>query len=279
MRRRKQRNPLLLWILGISIGAHIIALPILAYFGAFKKIQHQFLVGDVQMVTLPPPPREKPPEMKKQAKAKLKASSVAKKANVTSAHQQRTARASNLNQPKIATAVGNGGDATGGGAESGTGKAGDIPTPKTDVTQPTVKATEPMPKVEDKTPVPVKETETTPKVADTIPKPKVTEPIHEPTPVPVPHVPVFTAVTQTFAPQPSIPDDLRAQAIDKTVIVEITVDENGNATDVKLTQPTGNDELDRLALDTARKWKFKPATRDGQAVESRVRLHIEFQVS
>ena len=68
-------------------------------------------------------------------------------------------------------------------------------------------------------------------------------------------------------------------ALDKTVVVEITVDAAGNSTDVKLAQPTGNDELDKLAVDTARKWKFKPATRDGQPVESRVRLHIEFQVS
>ena len=69
MRRRKQRNPLLMRIIVITIVAHLVALPVLAHFGAFKKIQQQFIVGEVKMVTLPPPPTVKPEE-KKQAKAK-----------------------------------------------------------------------------------------------------------------------------------------------------------------------------------------------------------------
>ena len=283
MRRRKQRNPLLMRIIVISILAHILLLPILAHFGAFKKIQQQFIVGEVKMITLPPPPSVKPPEAKKEAKAKpQKPAQTAKKANATTPHQQRAAIRTNLNQPKVAVATGGGGDAGGGVVEQGNGRAGEIPTPKADVTQPTVKA-EPEPKPDpkpDPKPAPMPETVKPPeqiaKVIEPKPEPK-TAPMPEPKPAP--HIPVFTEAAQTFAPQPSIPDDLRSAALDKTVVVEITVDAEGNSTGVHLMEPTGNDELDRIALDTARKWKFKPATRDGQPVESRVRLHIEFQVS
>jgi len=38
-RRRKQGNPLLLRIFGIAVLIHVIAIPILAKFGAFKKVQ------------------------------------------------------------------------------------------------------------------------------------------------------------------------------------------------------------------------------------------------
>jgi protein TonB len=284
MRRRKQRNPLLMRIIVISIAAHIVALPVLAHFGAFKKIKQQFIVGEVKMVTLPPPPTTKPPEEKKQAKAKAqKPSQTAKKASHTSAHQQRAAFKSNLNQPHVAVAsASGGGDAGGGVVDEGSGKAGELPTPKADVTPPTVKAAEspkpepPAPKTDPKTDPAQKANAQIARAIE--PKPEV-KPEIKPEPAPAPHQPVFTDVTQTFAPQPSVPDDLRAAALDKTVVVEITVDAEGNSSDVKLAQPTGNDELDRIALETARKWKFKPATRDGQPIESRVRLHIEFQVS
>lgn len=281
MRRRKQKNPLLMRIIVISILFHIALLPVLAHFGAFKKIQQSFIVGEVKMVNLPTPPTTKPPEAKKVAKTQ-KPAQTAKKASATTPHQQRAAQATNLNHPQLALATGGGGDSTGGGVEQGSGKAGDLPTEKTNTTQPTIKA-DPMPEPKpDPKPEPKPDPKPEPKpiVKVTTPKPEpMPEPMPEPKPTPAPHVPVFTQVAQTFAPQPTIPDELRAQAIDKTVIVEITVDENGNTTNVKLTQSTGNDDLDRIAIDTPRKWKFRPATRDGQPVESKVRLHVEFQVN
>lgn len=285
MRRRKEKNPLLMRIIVISVLAHLAILPVLAKLGAFKKIQRQFIVGEVKMVNLPPPQTTKAPEEKKEVKAKpQKPNPVAKKASTTSEHQQRSSHPTNLNQPKVAVATGGGdGDGAGGTVDQGSGKAGELPTPKTGLTEPTVKPdpkpeTKPEPKPETKP-----ETKPMPK-PDPKPEPRPDPkpaPMPDPNtmPKPAPHVPVFTQVTQTFAPQPTIPDDLRTQALDKTVTVEITVDANGNATAVKLTRSTGNDELDRIAIETARKWKFRPATRDGQPVQSRLLLDIVFQVS
>ena len=55
MRRRRQKNPLLMRIIVISVAVHIVALPVLAHFGAFKKIQEHFV--EAKIVVLPPPDR------------------------------------------------------------------------------------------------------------------------------------------------------------------------------------------------------------------------------
>jgi len=50
-------------------------------------------------------------------------------------------------------------------------------------------------------------------------------------------------------------------------------------TDVKMLKSTGNQELDSIAMASAREWKFKPATQDGKPVDSYMRLDVQFQVS
>lgn len=275
MRRRRQKNPLLMRIIGISILVHIIALPLLAQFGAFKKIQEHFV--QVTTVKLPPPPEPEKakPEAKKTAKQPQKPTRTARKAATTTAHQRQAAQRTNLNQPKVIAsgpATGEGGDNGPTVDPNGTGKAGELPTKLADKTPPTVKAEptpEPKPQPKPEAPAPIAKA-----------MEKQVEPKPEPKPSPAPvHEPVFTEVAPTYSPQPTLPDDLRAEALDKTFVAEVVVSSEGVPTDVHVAQSTGNDELDKLALETARKWKFKPATKDGQPIESRVRLHIEFQVS
>ncbi len=282
MRRRRQKNPLLMRIVMISILVHIIVLPVLAHYGAFKKIQRQFV--EVTAVRLPPPPL--PPEKKEQVakkQPKPKPTHIAQKAkrgSTTTAHQHQAPIRAAANLPHIATAAGGSG---GGGfeAQQGTGKMGQIATPvNTAPTQPTVQTTPPPP--QPKLTVQPPKPEEKPKEIASLPKPAAPEP--KPTePAPAPKQPVFTeaepAVPLASEPQPAIPDDLRDEALDKTCVAEVTVGPDGKPTDAKISQSSGSDELDRLALDAARQWKFKPATRDGAPVESIVRIHIEFQVS
>lgn len=277
MRRRRNRNPLLMRIIGISILVHIIALPVLAHFGAFKKIEKQFL--ETRMVVLPPPPlpEKEKPEVKKTQQAKKSAPS-AKKSASSAPHTPHTAQKSNLSQPKVVADArgGAGGDDSGPTVDAnGSGKAGEIPTTKA--------APKPQPEA-NANPEPAKKEATTPRPAEPKPEPA---PMPKPAPVPEPKKPepepkkepVFVEATPTLSPQPTIPDDLRADALDKTFVAEFVVSPEGVPSDIKVAQSTGNDELDRLALDTARQWRFKPATRDGQPIESRIRLHIEFQVN
>lgn len=278
MRRRRQKNPLLMRIVMISIGLHILALPVLAHFGVLKKVQEKFI--ETQMVVLPPPPavEKQKPVANAEKKTARKSASTGKKSAASNAHNRLAAHRSNLSQPKVIAGAAAGGDGDDGGPTvdaNGSGKAGELPTAKTDTKTGSKgdSAGSVVPVKRDDTPAAKPEAV---KVAKNDVKP-APEPVK--TTAPAPKAPVLTDVEPTYSPQPSIPDDLRTDALDKTFVAEFVVSASGTPSDVKVAQSTGNDELDRLALDTAKKWKFKPATRDGQPIESRIRLHIEFQVS
>lgn len=279
MRRRRQKNPLLGRIVGVSILVHIILLPILAYFGAFKKIQEHFV--QTQMVVLPPPEMAKEkPIVKKEAPKTVKAKAApANKGRTSPNHGQARAVHNNLNQPKIALATGSGADSGAGAAVQGSGTQGVLPTDTNAKKGDTTKPDSPAPV----DPQPVKPAPTQP---EKVVAKEPVKPIETPKAVAavapvVPREAVFTAAAPLGEnqPKPTIPDDLRSDTLDKTFVAEFTVGEDGTPMQVKAVQSTGNDELDRLALEAAKKWRFKPATRDGQPVVGKVRLFIEFQVS
>lgn len=258
--RRRKGNKLFAKIIWISLAAHAVALPILAHYGAFKKIQREFMTSTV--VVLPPLPKEKD-VAKKPAPKKIAAK--AKGAKGIS-----KARAKPNTGPKVMAAKGPA-DASGtpGVDNTGTGKVGQVPVaPRGGGGGGSPVATNPIPPVV---------TEPT--------KPSPTPPIIEPKPkadatavTAPPHQPVFLEAEPAFKPEISIPDDLRADALDKTLVVEMTVRQDGSVGDLVATQSTGSDELDRIGLEAAKKWRFKPRTRDGQPIASKVRLHIAFKV-
>ncbi|HZT40975.1 MAG TPA: energy transducer TonB [Chthonomonadaceae bacterium] len=279
MRRRHQRNPLLMRIIGISILLHLIALPVLAHYGAFKKIQREFSTPiQTELIKLPPPEKEKT-EVKRPQPHHIAHHAAAHKSPAPTSHPRQMASQPHLSQPKVIASAGGlgGGNDNGPTVDAnGTGKAGQLPQalggggPKNATAPAAPPPVQPQPKATQPTP-PV-----TPPPAETKPAPPITKPA-----LPASKAPVFTEAEPlpNHSPQPTIPDDLRGDALDKSCTAEFTVEPDGTPSDVKIVQSTGYDELDRIALDTARQWRFKPATRDGQPVQSQVRLHIEFQVS
>ena len=267
-RRRQKGNPLLAKILGISVLAHIIALPIVAHFGVFEKVQKQFT--EVEMVNLPPPPPDpdKPKPAPKVPPKTPKAPS-AKKGGANHPARSQAAQKSNLSQPKVVAAAGGpGGNGEGDSGvvdPNGTGKAGALPTEN--ITKPT-----PAP-----VPTPSAAPVLTPAPAPT-PAP-TPSPTPVPTPVPTPKPPpVYTEAVPTSAPNPTVPDTLRRDALDKTTVLQVVVSANGVPEQITVANSAGSTELDTLARDAAQKWRFKPATRDGVPVPCTVRLHIEFEV-
>ena len=103
-------------------------------------------------------------------------------------------------------------------------------------------------------------------------------PVPVPKPPPAPHIPLLTAAAPVAQPRPAIPDDLRDADLNADFEGLFTIRADGTAT-VKMVSSTGNPALDGLALDAAKRWTFRPATRDGQPVESYLRLRVEFDVS
>ena len=47
---------------------------------------------------------------------------------------------------------------------------------------------------------------------------------------------------------------------------------------VKLISSSGSEQVDDIAIDTLRRWKFKPALLDGKPVDSSRKIRVEFQV-
>lgn len=266
-RRRRKGNPLLGRILLISVLAHIIVLPILARFGAFDRIKREFVTANVT-VAPPPAEHEKPPERKAAAKK------AAPKARAVSNSGKAARTRGSAPHPNVVASAA----APGEGAEdgstfvdpAGTGKVGTPPTEcgtkgnsPSDET-PTPPTTAPEAKPEPTAPAP-KETPTT----DKMPPPAV-DPIVKPA--------VVLSPEPISQPNPEVPDDLRNEAIDKTTVVMIEVSPEGSALDVKVESGSGISELDTIATNAAKKWKFRPASRDGVPVAGRVRLHVRFKV-
>ncbi len=79
------------------------------------------------------------------------------------------------------------------------------------------------------------------------------------------------------SPAPVIPEYLRDRDMATSIVIDFFVTSLGIVTP-HLVSSSGNEELDALALTTAKKWRFKPAENEHKAFDSKVRLRINFQV-
>lgn len=77
-------------------------------------------------------------------------------------------------------------------------------------------------------------------------------------------------------PAPRYPAEPLRRGIGGTVQVRVTVAADGSVDRLALAQTSGNRELDRAALEAVRRWRFQPATRDGQPVVAEVIVPLDF---
>ena len=264
MSRRRKKNPLLMRIILISVAAHAIILPIAAHYGAFDKLKKQFGEARVTLIPLPKAENEKPEPKEKKAKPKINKA----KTSTTSAKRSGPAKA-DPNRQKVVAVNTPGGEGDGPSIQQGTKTdAGALPTDTKAAGTGKQSDAGVGPKV-DTGPKTTTTTVTTP------PPPPVSVPAETVKPK---HIPVYVEPEQDYCPQPTIPDDLRVDSIDKDFIALFIVGSDGKPTDVKVVQSTGISELDDVALKTAKTWRFKPATLDGAGTESKVKLTIQFRV-
>src|SRR5208283_1883306 len=83
-------------------------------------------------------------------------------------------------------------------------------------------------------------------------------------------------VVEQFAPE--VPLQILGTIRGKvTVSVKVTVDRSGAVVDAELDSRAGSKYFDKVAVDAARRWRFKPASGAGNAVESARLLRFEFR--
>jgi protein TonB len=113
------------------------------------------------------------------------------------------------------------------------------------------------------------------------PVPPPPPPVEQPKPEPKPEPPKPKGPTKDAEPvnqpMPEIPDELKSQSFKTFVRVAVEIDESGAFT-VTLRTSSGNSEVDRLVLNALKRWKWKPALKEGEPIKSTQRFKFEFEV-
>jgi TonB family protein len=78
-----------------------------------------------------------------------------------------------------------------------------------------------------------------------------------------------------LGPQPQVYTPNLPRGFEGDVIVEVTIDEQGNVTNKVLVRGLGNG-LDEQAIAVLQNWRFRPATRDGVAIPSKQDVYFHF---
>ncbi len=76
--------------------------------------------------------------------------------------------------------------------------------------------------------------------------------------------------------KPPYPDEARAQKIEGTVLLLVSVDASGRVVSAQLSRGCAHEVLDRAALAAVRAWRFVPAHQGDQAVSATVEVPIRF---
>lgn len=79
-------------------------------------------------------------------------------------------------------------------------------------------------------------------------------------------------------PNPMYPPEAVQRRLEGRVILSVTIAATGKVNRVSVAESCGHQVLDQAALDAVRRWRFSPATRDGEPVEWTARLPIRFRL-
>jgi protein TonB len=112
-------------------------------------------------------------------------------------------------------------------------------------------------------------------------------PIDTPAPPPAPPAPPAppTNIGSSVDPSsrannpPNYPREALRQGIEGTVVLLISIDAQGNVLDIKVERSSHNRDMDREAVQAARRWRFNPAVENGQPVASTVRVPVDFTLN
>jgi protein TonB len=81
-----------------------------------------------------------------------------------------------------------------------------------------------------------------------------------------------------YCPKPEYPSEAQEMKQQGTVVLRVTIDANGNVSDVAIKQSSGHVLLDQAALRTVRRWKVEPDRTAGVPVGAEAEQVIDFKL-
>ncbi|KPN05182.1 energy transducer TonB [Xanthomonas arboricola] len=86
-----------------------------------------------------------------------------------------------------------------------------------------------------------------------------------------------TELAALKTPPPEYSPQLACAGIGGTAVLRVVVGVEGTPTDVSVSQSSGQPVLDEAAQKRVREWKFRAATRNGQAVPQTIQVPVAFK--
>lgn len=94
---------------------------------------------------------------------------------------------------------------------------------------------------------------------------------------PAAQVVASTELAAVETPKPDYPIELACAGVSGTTVLAVTIGIEGKPTQVTLVQGSGNERLDKSAMDRVPSWKFNPATRNGQPIVQTIQVPVNFK--
>lgn len=91
--------------------------------------------------------------------------------------------------------------------------------------------------------------------------------------------PAFSGARYAYNPKPNYPDRAKREGWEGTVLLRVLVGSHGTPKTIEINRSSGFDLLDRAAHETVKGWRFHPAHRGDQRIESWVKIPIVFRLA
>ncbi len=93
---------------------------------------------------------------------------------------------------------------------------------------------------------------------------------------PAPVIP-STELAAVDTPKPAYPLELACAGISGTTTLAVTIGTEGKPTQVQLVQSSGDERLDKSALERVPSWRFNPPTRNGKPFAQTIQVPVNFK--
>ncbi|HEY1760333.1 MAG TPA: energy transducer TonB [Bryobacteraceae bacterium] len=89
--------------------------------------------------------------------------------------------------------------------------------------------------------------------------------------------PKKTSPKVLYQMQPEYTEAARTAKVSGSVLLKLTVDENGDAQDIQVVRSL-DEGLDQNAIEAVRQWRFAPGTEDGKPVAVSANIEVNFKL-